>query len=70
LELGVIRSGGENQENRNEEEVNRGDVKCRGHTVQMLDRGREGRCDDERDLWQVRRGEWWAGALGGGKGVG
>jgi hypothetical protein len=29
LELGVIRSGGENQENRNEEEVNRGDVKCR-----------------------------------------
>jgi hypothetical protein len=41
-----------------------------GHTVQMLDRGREGMCDDERDLWKVRRGEWWAGALGGGKGVG
>ncbi len=58
MELGVIRSGGENQENRNEEEVNRGDVKCRDILYDVGQRReRDVMCDGERDLWQVRRGD-------------
>jgi hypothetical protein len=45
LELGVIRSGGENQENRNEEKVIRGDVLCRDEVYRSWDEERIGMCE-------------------------